>query len=93
MIEKRGKSNSVGFVFSQAAECQVIKPDPNQITTQFDKDEDDEPVSIFIIMLTIIVFMLGGWPSRLVPIWQSPRQDQIQNPRTCREKIIYVDCL
>ncbi len=45
VIEKKGKSNSVGFVFSQAAECQVIKPDPNKITTQFDKDEDDEPVS------------------------------------------------
>ena len=45
MIEKKGKANSVGFVFSQAAECRVIKPDPNKITTQFDKDEDDEPVS------------------------------------------------
>ena len=46
VVEKKGKPHAIGWVFSQAKECYFIEPDRTRITTQFDQDGDEEPVSI-----------------------------------------------
>lgn len=45
VVEKKGKSHSINWVFSQGESVQILKPDPNLVNTQFDQDEEDEPVS------------------------------------------------
>ena len=40
--------HSVGWVFSQAENSYFVNPDKNKISTQYDDDGDDEPVSSLI---------------------------------------------
>ena len=36
VIEKKGRPHSVNWVFGMGQDIQVMKPDPNKLTTQFD---------------------------------------------------------
>ena len=47
VIKKKKNPHAVGWVFSQAQDCYFVKPDPNKVNTQYDQDEDCEPVSQF----------------------------------------------
>ena len=50
VIEKRGRPHSVNWVFGMGQDIQALKPDPNKLTTQYDQDEDDEPVSVLLVL-------------------------------------------
>ena len=46
VIEKKGAKHSVNWIFQQAEVVQQAKRDPNLVTTEFDQDGHDEPVSV-----------------------------------------------
>ena len=45
VIQKKGRPHSVNWVFGFGQDAQIVQPDPNKLTTQYDQDAEDEPVS------------------------------------------------
>ena len=80
VIEKKGKQNAVGWVFSNNKHCLSLEPDPALIGAEYDQDSEDEPVSQkHIDRFTSLIFVDPNKEGHSLDRW-SKAKDQATKP-------------